>query len=179
MADLEVACGVVVVVVVVGVELETEVPSDEDEEVAWPVDELAVEPDDETVVDLAEVVVAPGCSFATTTPRIPADAAVAMTADWVMRRKRRRARFLPSGELGWMGWFTMTSLRGDAFMESARLIPRPRASCASDVKKYRCPHSSSRAAAAGVAPAFTAGRASSYVEMVIADIFTEFRMRLG
>lgn len=111
MADLEVACGVVVVVVVVVVASEEEASLDDvvvavegvvSVREAWVV----------VVVVLAPELLAPGCSFATTTPTSAVDAVAAMTADCVRRRRRTLARVRVSEAVCSLGWFTMASLRG-------------------------------------------------------------------
>jgi len=70
------------------------------EDVEPSLDEVVV------VVDVLEAaLLAPGCSLATTTPIRAVDAAAAITAERVMRRRRTLARWRESGECGPMGGF--------------------------------------------------------------------------
>lgn len=113
MADLLVVVGVVVVVVVVvAVVLVVLVEGD--------VALLALEDEEagREVVLLAALLV-PGCSLATRRPMRAVDAVAATTADCVIRRRRRRARWRDWGELAPSVSFITSSDSLDDMMKAA------------------------------------------------------------
>ena len=120
MADLLVVVGVVVVVVVVvAVVLVVLVEGD--------VALLALE-DEEAVCEAAvPALLVPACSFATRRPTRAVDAVAATTADCVIRRRRRRARWRDWGELCPSVSFITSSHSLDDMMKSPRPTRHPTA----------------------------------------------------
>ena len=136
MADFDVEVGVVVVVVLVAGVVVVVVASDDDEVPSSDVTAEDVEPsldDVVVVVELDAALLAPGCSLATTTPIRAVDAAAAITAERVMRRRRTLARWRESGECGPIGGFMGCLLSPCSRIEPSPVIRCPSASCASDV----------------------------------------------
>ena len=143
MADFDVEVGVVVVVVLVAGVVVVVVASDDDEvpssdvvvgvlvvtaeDVEPSLDDVVV------VVELDAALLAPGCSLATTTPIRAVDAAAAITAERVMRRRRTLARWRESGECGPIGGFMGCLLSPCSRIEPSPVIRCPSASCASNV----------------------------------------------
>jgi hypothetical protein len=128
-ADLLVVVGVVVVVVVVvAVVLVVLVEGD--------VALLALEDEEagREVVLLAALLV-PGCSLATRRPMRAVDAVAATTADCVIRRRRRRARWRDWGELCPSVSFITSSHSLDDMMKSPRPTHHPTARLAPAVSR--------------------------------------------
>jgi hypothetical protein len=135
-ADFDVEVGVVVVVVLVAGVVVVVVASDDDEVPSSDVTAEDVEPsldDVVVVVELDAALLAPGCSLATTTPIRAVDAAAAITAERVMRRRRTLARWRESGECGPIDGFMGCLLSPCSRIEPSPVIRCPSASCASDV----------------------------------------------
>jgi bifunctional pyridoxal-dependent enzyme with beta-cystathionase and maltose regulon repressor activities len=109
------------------------------------VDGVVVVVDDDVVADVFVVaeddegdvaVVAPlnpGSSLATITPTRAMDAAAAMTADCVIRRRRTRARSRDWGEYGSTFSFMWSSLEWDVVMQASASTAHPVAGLASPV----------------------------------------------
>jgi hypothetical protein len=117
-ADLVVVVGVVVVVVVVVVLVVFVVLVEGD--VVLLAALLALE-DEEPVRDavLLAALLVPGCSLETRRPMRAVDAVAATMADWVIRRRRRRARCRDWGELAPSVSFITSSDSFDDMMKAA------------------------------------------------------------
>jgi hypothetical protein len=103
-ADLVVVVGVVVVVVVV---------------VVLVVFVVLVEGDVVLLAALLAALLVPGCSLETRRPMRAVDAVAATMADWVIRRRRRRARCRDWGELAPSVSFITSSDSFDDMMKAA------------------------------------------------------------